>query len=180
METVFGSTQLMLEKGDITKHAVDAIVNPTTPHLIGGGSVAAAIHRAGGRAIAFECRQLIRAIGRLQPGKAVITGGGILPAKHVIHTAGPVWQKDPGRAAWVLAGSYKESLVLAEKMALKTIGFPSIGTGMGDYPVREASQAALESVKAYLLRGTTLVRVVFILYSDEHLHVYQETLQALI
>jgi len=179
MEKIFGQTELKLEKGDLTKYAVDAIVNAANPSLMGGGGVDGAIHRAGGRAILRECRQIIAKIGRLPPGKAVITTGGNLPAANVIHTVGPIWRGNPEPAARILACAYRESLVLADKMAIKTIAFPSISTGAYGYPLEGAARVALTTIKMYLEGETHLQQVVLVLFSDHDLQVYENVLQKL-
>ncbi|MCK5218822.1 O-acetyl-ADP-ribose deacetylase [bacterium] len=177
MEAIFGHTKLILELGDLTRHRAGAIVNAANSSLMGGGGVDGAIHRVGGHAILKECKAIISQIGRLAPGKAVITTGGNLPAENVIHTVGPVWHGDPRQAARILASAYRESLMLADKMAIKTIAFPSISTGAYGYPVQAAAETAVAEVKKYLLQETYLERVTFVLFSREDLKTYAEVLE---
>src|SRR4030043_444356 len=119
-------SKLSIIQGDITRQATDAIVNAANSSLMGGGGVDGAIHRAGGSAILNECRQIVSRIGRLDTGKAVITTGGDLEAKYVIHTVGPVWHGGNRGEAELLASAYRESLKLATDYKLKSISFPSI------------------------------------------------------
>jgi O-acetyl-ADP-ribose deacetylase len=176
MEKTIGSTRVRLELTDITKLATDAIVNAANPHLAGGGGVDGAIHRAGGHSIGRECAAIIERIGRLAPGKAVITGGGRLPAKHVIHTVGPIWRGGSSREAEILASAYRESLALADKMALASVAFPSISTGVYGYPTEAAAAVALAAVSEYLSGPTGLTEVVFALFSREDLEIYSAAL----
>jgi len=176
-EITIGKTRLSLIQGDITKQATDAIVNAANSSLMGGGGVDGAIHRAGGPAILSECRQIVSRIGRLDTGKAVITTGGSLKAKYVIHTVGPVWHGGERGEAGLLASAYRESLNLAAEHKLKSISFPSISTGAYGYPVTEAAKVALETVIAFLRDGSTsLQEVVFVLYDSKTYDVYSEKL----
>ena len=176
-EVTIGKTRLGLIQGDITKQATDAIVNAANSSLMGGGGVDGAIHRAGGPAILSECRQIVSRIGRLDTGKAVITTGGELKAKYVIHTVGPVWHGGSRGEAELLASAYRESLKLATEHKLKSISFPSISTGVYSYPVAEAARVALETVIAFL-RGesTSLQEVFFVLYDSNTYLVYSARL----
>ncbi|MBW2278337.1 MAG: macro domain-containing protein, partial [Deltaproteobacteria bacterium] len=135
MKTILGTTAITLEQGDITGHTADAIVNAANSGLMGGGGVDGAIHRVGGPAILEACKQIRAEHGRLPAGRAVITTGGNLPARFVIHTVGPIWsggEKDEPRT---LASCYRESLDLAAVNGLRSIAFPSISTGAYGYPV---------------------------------------------
>ena len=139
--------RLVVKVGDITREEVDAIVNAANSGLMGGGGVDGAIHRAGGPEILAECRR-IRATQYpegLPTGEAVITTGGRLAAKHVIHTVGPVYGRHGGEEARLLASCYERSLALAAQHALRTIAFPAISTGIYGYPREEA---------ALVVRGT--------------------------
>jgi O-acetyl-ADP-ribose deacetylase len=176
MEKTFGETRVSLELTDITKLAVDAIVNAANPYLAGGGGVDGAIHTAGGPAILKECRAIIERIGRLEPGKAVITTGGRLPAKHVIHTVGPIWRGGRSNEPKVLASAYGESLALADKMVLTSLAFPSISTGVYGYPVPEAAGVALGTVAEFLSHPTSLRQIVFALFSRDVLEIYTAAL----
>src|SRR4030043_812844 len=178
-ELVIDKTKLGLIQGDITKQVTDAIVNAANSSLMGGG-VDGAIHRAGGSAILSECRQIVSRIGRLDTGKAVITTGGDLEAKYVIHTVGPVWQGGNRGEAELLASAYRESLKLATDYKLKSISFPSISTGAYGYPVSEAAEVALNTVIAFLRDGLTFLQeVVFVLYDSRTYHAYSAKLTEL-
>jgi len=179
-ELVIDKTKLGLIQGDITKQVTDAIVNAANSSLMGGGGVDGAIHRAGGSAILSECRQIVSRIGRLDTGKAVITTGGDLEAKYVIHTVGPVWHGGNRGEAELLASAYRESLKLATDYKLKSISFPSISTGAYGYPVSEAAEVALNTVIAFLRDGLTFLQeVVFVLYDSRTYHAYSAKLTEL-
>jgi O-acetyl-ADP-ribose deacetylase (regulator of RNase III) len=178
-EKIIGKTRLRLEFGDLTKSRVAAVVNAANPSLMGGGGVDGAIHRAGGPAIIKECRSIVAHIGRLEPGRAVITTGGRLLAKYVIHTVGPIWRGGNQREAQILAMAYRESLKLADHMALDSVAFPSSSTGAYGYPLEQAAEIALRTVKAYLEGGTELQAVVFVLITRETFDVYRAGLDLL-
>ncbi|MBM3119034.1 MAG: O-acetyl-ADP-ribose deacetylase [Chloroflexi bacterium] len=164
-EITVGKTKLSLIQGDITRQTTDAIVNAANSSLMGGGGVDGAIHRAGGPAILNECRQIVSRIGRLDTGKAVITTGGNLQAKYVIHTVGPVWHGGSRGEVELLLSAYRESLKLATERELKSISFPSISTGAYGYPVAEAANVALDAVITFLRNEpTSLEEVFFVLY----------------
>jgi len=154
-------------QGDITKQATDAIVNAANSSLMGGGGVDGAIHRAGGPAILEECRQIVARQGRLPAGQAVITTGGNLKARYVIHTAGPVWHGGSGNEADHLRSAYYECLKLATENELTSISFPSISTGAYGYPVNEAAKTAVNTVVSFLNgQATSLREVVFVLFDS--------------
>ncbi len=177
-EVDLGRARLGLIQGDITRQGVDAIVNAANSGLMGGGGVDGAIHRAGGPAILEECRQIISRIGRLSAGKAVITTGGNLEAKYVIHTVGPVWHGGSRGESELLASAYGESLKLAAEHQLKTVAFPSISTGAYGYPVAEAARVALTTVMDFLRNETTsLENVLFVLYDFNTYGIYTEQLK---
>lgn len=179
-ETKVGKASLGLVQGDITKQDMDAIVNAANSGLMGGGGVDGAIHRAGGPAIMEECRQIIARIGRLPVGQAVITTGGNLKARHVIHTVGPVWHGGNKGEDELLASAYRESLKLAEERKLKTIAFPSISTGVYAYPIAEASKVALGTVIAFLRsESTSLDKVLFVLFDSDTYQIYAAQLKEL-
>ena len=180
-EVAIGDVGLTLLQGDITLQEVDAIVNAANSSLMGGGGVDGAIHRAGGPAILGECRQIITRIGRLAAGKAVITTGGNLKAKHVIHTVGPVWHGGTHGEAELLASAYSESLKLASERKLKTVAFPSISTGAYGYPVDQAANIALKTVVNFLRdQSTSLQQVIFVLYDFYSYRTYAEELKKLV
>jgi O-acetyl-ADP-ribose deacetylase (regulator of RNase III) len=164
-EVIVNQTKLALVLGDITKQETDAIVNAANPSLRGGGGVDGAIHRAGGGAILDACKAIIKREGRLPTGKAVITTGGNLHAKYVIHTVGPIWQGGTHNEAELLTSAYQESLRVATHYKLGSISFPSISTGAYGFPVEKAAPIALNAVVSFLTNETTsLKEVVFVLF----------------
>jgi O-acetyl-ADP-ribose deacetylase (regulator of RNase III) len=179
MELVVNKTRLALVQGDITIQATDAIVNAANSGLMGGGGVDGAIHRAGGPAIMEECRKIREKIGRLPAGKAVITTGGRLKAKYVIHTVGPVWHGGTSGEAETLASAYRESLRLATDKDLKSISFPAISTGAYGYPLEPAARIALQTVIDFLSQNKSLEEVLFVLYDSATYQIYAETLRKL-
>jgi O-acetyl-ADP-ribose deacetylase (regulator of RNase III) len=164
-EVTVNQSRLHLIQGDITRQDSDAIVNAANSSLMGGGGVDGAIHRAGGPAILAECKQIVARQGRLPTGQAVITTGGNLKAKHVIHTVGPIWRGGSQGEAELLASAYRESLKLAVGNNLRSIAFPSISTGVYGYPVDEAARVATSTVIAFLNQEkTSLKEVIFVLF----------------
>jgi O-acetyl-ADP-ribose deacetylase (regulator of RNase III) len=164
-QVTINGAKLTIVQGDITQQTTDAIVNAANSSLMGGGGVDGAIHRAGGPAILKDCKQIIARQGRLPTGRAVITTGGNLKAKYVIHTVGPIWRGGSQREPGLLASAYRESLKLAAENNLKSIAFPSISTGVYGYPVNEAARVAIGTVIAFLIQGTTSIKeVVFVLF----------------
>jgi O-acetyl-ADP-ribose deacetylase (regulator of RNase III) len=182
MEFQVGKTTLQLIKGDITDIEADAIVNAANSSLMGGGGVDGAIHRKGGPQILEECKR-IRATewpDGLPTGKAVITSGGNLKAKFVIHTVGPVWLGGFHVEAELLKQAYKNSLRLAVTRGLKSIAFPSISTGAYGYPVEDASHIALKTAKEFLEKEDRIERVIFALFSDLDLAIYVEAAKSVL
>lgn len=171
-----GNSAIELIQGDITRQQVDAIVNAANSRLAGGGGVDGAIHRAGGPAIMRECKT----IGGCPTGEAVITTGGNLPARHVIHAVGPIYRNGDCGEPQLLANAYRNSLRLADKHGLKTIAFPSISTGAYGYPIAEAAKIALSTVIDYLKGTTSIERVIFVLFTSSDLSVYEKSLQTLL
>ena len=143
-------TDLELIRGDITKTQVDAIVNAANSELIGGGGVDGAIRRAGGDEIEQACAEIRKREGGCPTGKAVITPGGNLYARYVIHTVGPVWEGGDAGEAVLLASCYQESLQLAVENEIQSIAFPSISTGIYGYPTEKAAVVALSAVKEFV------------------------------
>ena len=178
-ERTINKTRLSIVQGDITQQATDAIVNAANSGLMGGGGVDGAIHRAGGSAILEECKQISAERGRLPTGEAVITTGGNLKARHVIHTVGPVWHGGNREEADLLASAYRESLKLAIDRGLKSVSFPSISTGAYGYPVEPAARIALQTVIDFLAQDDSLAEVVFVLFDSRTYRVYADTLQEL-
>jgi O-acetyl-ADP-ribose deacetylase (regulator of RNase III) len=174
VEFTIQKTKIRIVKGDIAEQTVDAIVNAANRSLLGGGGVDGAIHRKGGPQILEECRQ-IRA-GKwpegLPTGKAVITTGGKLPSKYVIHTVGPIWEGEKQNEAQRLADAYTNSLKVAATKGLRTIAFPSISTGAYGYPLEEAASVALNAVNEALKEQSSIAEVVFVLFSEKALEIY--------
>lgn len=162
--------RILVKVGDITREEVDAIVNAANRGLLGGGGVDGAIHRAGGPEILAACKELraTKYPHGLSVGEAVITTGGKLPAKHVIHTVGPVYGHHDGAEARLLAACYENSLALATAHAVTTIAFPAISTGIYGYPREEAARVVQAALLAGLERhgGVTEVRLVFFSQDD--------------
>jgi O-acetyl-ADP-ribose deacetylase (regulator of RNase III) len=169
---MIGSAALELHQGDITRLAVDAIVNAANSRLAGGGGVDGAIHRAGGPEIMAECR----AIGSCPTGTAVITTAGRLSARWVIHAVGPVYRDGRHGEPELLAGAYRASLQLASGQGAKSIAFPSISTGVYGYPIEQAAPIALAAVGRHLQEPSSLERVVFVLFSAGDYAVYEGAL----
>ena len=166
------SNKLELLRGDITKVAVDAIVNAANTTLLGGGGVDGAIHRAAGPELLEECRSL----GGCRPGKAKITRGYRLPARFIIHTVGPFWNGGKRGEAEVLANCYRNSLGVAVKNGVKTIAFPAISCGAYRYPIAEAAKIAVATTQEFLQAHSEMEKVVFVVLDDEILAIYRELL----
>ncbi len=143
-------TRIKLIFGDITKLEVDAIVNAANSSLMGGGGVDGAIHRAGGPQILAECREIVARQGRCSTGEAVITSGGNLPAKYVIHTVGPIWIGGNNNEPQLLKNAYLNSLKLAVANHCRTVAFPNISTGVYGYPKELAAKIAIQAVSDFL------------------------------
>jgi O-acetyl-ADP-ribose deacetylase (regulator of RNase III) len=170
-ETFAGRIELL--QGDITALEVDAIVNAANRSLLGGGGVDGAIHRAAGPQLLAECKTL----GGCETGEAKITGGFKLPARHVIHTVGPVYGnrlEDPK----LLAACYRNSLRLATEKGLATIAFPAISCGVYGYPPAKACRVAVETVREFLAKDQALEKVIFVVFSADLFQIYHDTLSA--
>ncbi len=163
-------TKITAKQGDITKEDVDTIVNAANKSLLGGGGVDGAIHRAAGPELLEECRTL----KGCKTGEAKITKGYRLPAKHVVHTAGPIYGRSGGQDAELLADCYRNSLLLAKKHNLKTIAFPSISTGVYGYPKEEAAEVVRKTVNDFISKDDCLDEIRFILFSDSDLKLYEK------
>lgn len=175
-----GLTQLQLLKGDITAITVDAIVNAANSQLAGGGGVDGAIHHAGGPEIMQELDSIRARIGRCEPGSAVVTGAGRLPAKYVIHAVGPRYKDGRHNEAELLASCYSTSLNLAASLNAASVSFPSISTGVYAYPIREAADIAVRTVAHWLKEHAGSVRTVkLVQFSQDDHAVYRELAQKL-
>jgi O-acetyl-ADP-ribose deacetylase (regulator of RNase III) len=162
-------------QGDITKFAVDAIVNAANTSLLGGGGVDGAIHRAAGTQLVQECRML----HGCRTGEAKITKGYRLPARHVIHTVGPVWNGGVKNEEALLARCYQNSLRLAEENGVKTIAFPAISCGIYCFPVDQAAAIALDETQRFLSSSESLEQVLFVCREDPVLEAYRAAFDAL-
>lgn len=149
-------------KGDITKTAVDAIVNAANETLLGGGGVDGAIHNAAGPKLLDECRKL----NGCKTGEAKITKGYKLKAKYVIHTVGPIWSGGNFNEENLLKSCYENSLRIAEKYKINSIAFPAISTGAYRFPFENASKIAYNTVKSFLEKTESIKKVIFVLFSD--------------
>jgi O-acetyl-ADP-ribose deacetylase len=179
LSATWGNTKVRVVHGDITEQDVDVVVNAANSSLLGGGGVDGAIHRKGGPEILAECRRIREREWPegLPRGKAVITTGGRLRARHVIHTVGPVWAGGRDREAEVLADCYVNSLSIAVRRELRSVAFPSISTGAYGYPIGEASRVALGTVKGYVEKEGRPAEVIFVLFSESDLNTYLDGLQ---
>jgi len=157
---------------DITKETTEAIVNAANSSLLGGGGVDGAIHRAGGPSILEECRRIVARFGTLPAGKAVITIGGRLPAKHVVHTVGPIYRGGQQREAETLASCYRESIRIADEHGVQSLAFPSISTGAYGYPIDEAAEIAVRTVAEHLPKAAHLHHLRFVLFSASDCRTY--------
>jgi len=164
--------RVSLLEGDITKVQVDAIVNAANTSLLGGGGVDGAIHRAAGPELLAECRTL----GGCPTGEARITAGYRLPAKHVIHTVGPMWGGGDRGEPELLACCYRNSLALATKHQVRNIAFPAISCGIYGYPIRDACQIAVRETLAYLDINELPVSVTFVCFGREIYDAYRAAL----
>lgn len=172
----YRDTRIIARQGDLTVQDTDAIVNAANSRLAGGGGVDGAIHAKGGPAIMRELDAIRAQQGGCPAGRAVITGGGALPARFVIHTVGPVYSGRPGDAD-LLAACYKNSLALAGARGLRTIAFPSISTGAYRYPIADAAPIAVAAVLAELPR-CNFSEIRFILFSAGDYQTYRRILAA--
>ncbi|WP_299622014.1 O-acetyl-ADP-ribose deacetylase [uncultured Tenacibaculum sp.] len=167
--------KIELHKGDITKIAVDAIVNAANSSLLGGGGVDGAIHRAGGKAILEACQEIRNRQEKCKTGESVITTAGNLPAKKVIHTVGPVYNGGSRLALEkeLLINCYKNSMLLAKEHDLETIAFPNISTGIYKFPKQLAAEIAIETVKEY----PVVEKLIFVCFDEENFTIYKEILK---
>ena len=180
-EVRIGGALLRILQGDITDQDVDAIVNAANPSLMGGGGVDGAIHRKGGPEILEECKRIrkTRYPEGLPTGEAVMTTGGRLKARYVIHTVGPIWRGGGSGEAELLANAYRNSLKLAAERGLKSIAFPSISTGAYGYPIEEASKIALKTIREFLEREDKLEEVRLVLYTRDSYETFERRFKEL-
>ena len=167
--------RIQVHAGDITKLIVDAIVNAANTSLLGGGGVDGAIHRAAGRELEFECRML----NGCKVGEAKITKGYKLPARHIIHTVGPVWQGGGKGEAELLASCYFSSLELATANDCRTVAFPAISTGVYRYPKDEATQIAVDTVNRFIEEKNLPETIIFCCFDDQMAELYRQAVAAL-
>jgi O-acetyl-ADP-ribose deacetylase (regulator of RNase III) len=172
LSLTIGRTTLRVLQGDITQQDTDAIVNAANSGLLGGGGVDGAIHRAGGPKILEECKAIREQQGGCPTGQAVITSGGNLKARYVIHAVGPVWRDGNHNEDQLLATAYRNSLQLGVKHRIRTISFPSISTGAYGFPIDRASRIAFETVREFVEQNPHLEEVRFVVFSQRDLETY--------
>jgi O-acetyl-ADP-ribose deacetylase (regulator of RNase III) len=163
--------------GDITLIEVDAIVNAANKSLMGVGGVDGAIHRAGGPQILEQCMAINKRQGGCPTGEAVITTGGNLKAKFVIHTVGPVWSGNNENEELLLASAYRNSLSLAAANLVKSIAFPNISTGVYRFPKKRAAEIAIQEVNSFLSKDDVLQHVIFCCFDEENFNIYDQLLK---
>ena len=178
MNITIATTTLSLIQGDITRQDTDAIVNAANSSLLGGGGVDGAIHRAGGPKILDECKAIRAKQGGCPPGEAVITSGGSMKARFVIHTVGPVWHGGSYGEEAILANAYRNSLDIALQNGVKTIAFPSISTGAYGFPIEKASRIVLQTVTDWVnAHPGKMEEVRFVVFGGGDRGVYEETMR---
>ncbi len=169
---------LQIEQGDITRVEADAIVNAANSHLAGGGGVDGAIHRAAGPEMRRELDAIQARIGTCPTGQAVATGAGLLPARFIFHTVGPVWSGGGRREAELLASCYRVCLAMAEERGLESIAFPAISTGVYGYPMRGGAEIAIGEIRRHLMEGAkSLGRASLVLFGEEALRIHEAVLR---
>lgn len=172
--------RIEIMQGDITKVAVDAIVNAANNGLLGGGGVDGAIHNAGGPEILAECMEIRNRQGGCETGQAVITTAGNLPARYVIHTVGPVWYGGVKGEEEKLRRCYRNSLNLALENGIETIAFPNISTGVYNYPKDKAAKVAIDEVWHFLQEDQRIQKVFFVCFDLENYKLYEKLVEALV
>ena len=181
MQYSLGKTRITLVQGNITAQETDAIVNAANSSLLGGGGVDGAIHRAGGPAILEECKQIRARQGQCKAGNAVITCGGNLKARWVVHTVGPVWQGGNSNEDKILASAYANSLVQALDAGARSVSFPSISTGAYGYPVELAAKVAVQELKNFVLsHPDAFDELCFVLFDQNSFAVYKQAASELL
>jgi O-acetyl-ADP-ribose deacetylase (regulator of RNase III) len=168
--------RIELLRGDITKLEIDAIVNAANSELMGGGGVDGAIHRAAGPQLLEECLKIRERQDGCPPGEAVITSGGNLKVKFIIHAVGPVWMEGKHDEEQLLAKAYRSSLELAVSNSVKTIAFPNISTGVYNFPKKRAAEIAVREVNDFLSNDETIEKVIFCCYDEENYNLYDQML----
>ena len=164
-------TQISIIQGDITKQQVDAIVNAANSSLLGGGGVDGAIHRAAGPRLLQECQTL----RGCRTGEAKVTNGYNLPARYVIHTVGPIYGRENGQEAELLASCYNNSLSLAKQYQCSTIAFPAISTGVYGFPKEEAAQIVKKTLEEFINKDPSMTEIRLVLYSEADRQLYENT-----
>lgn len=177
MQVKVGNSLLSLIQGDITQQDTEAIVNAANSGLLGGGGVDGAIHRAGGPIILQECKAIRAKQGQCPTGEAVLTTGGNLKARFVVHAVGPVWQGGASDEDALLRNAYWNSLRLAVENNIRTIAFPSISTGVYGFPIERASRIAFETVKMFVQKYQSIQEVRFIVFSRNDFDIYRPLFQ---
>ncbi|WP_342561615.1 O-acetyl-ADP-ribose deacetylase [Paenibacillus sp. FSL R7-0345] len=178
MEVTIHNSILQLIQGDITKTDVDAIVNAANTSLMGGGGVDGAIHRAGGKAILEECMKIRSRQGSCAVGEAVVTTGGNMKCRLVIHTVGPVWNGGVNDEEEKLRNCYKNALRQADLNEVTSVAFPNISTGIYRYPKDLACRIALDEVVKYVLNNESIIKkVVFVCFDEENFALYKSELE---
>lgn len=168
-------------QGNITKITADAIVNAANTSLLGGGGVDGAIHRVGGPAILEECRKIRARQGSLKVGAAVYTTAGNLPAKYVVHTAGPVWNGGNKGEAELLEASYLNSLKLVVELDCHSVSFPNISTGIYGFPKEQAATIAVNTVRDFLKENPGIhLKVQLVCYDREHFKLLEDILKTIV
>lgn len=168
------ASRIDVVEGDITRQETDAIVNAANSSLLGGGGVDGAIHRAAGPGLLAECRTL----NGCSTGQAKITSGYNLPAKWVIHTVGPVWKGGANNEDELLAQCYKNSLALAAEHGVKTIAFPSISTGVYEFPMERAAAIAATEIKQFLTHNTSIKKVTLVCFGHRAYNIHRDAVQS--
>lgn len=168
--------RIELLQGDITKLEIDAIVNAANSELMGGGGVDGAIHRAAGPQLLEECLKIRERQDGCPPGEAVITSGGNLKVKFVIHAVGPIWMEGKHEEDQLLAKAYRSSLELAVSNSVKTIAFPNISTGIYNFPKKRAAEIAVREVNDFLSNDETIEKVIFCCFDEENYNLYDQML----
>jgi O-acetyl-ADP-ribose deacetylase (regulator of RNase III) len=168
--------KIELIRGDITKLAVDVIVNAANSSLMGGGGVDGAIHRAGGPGILEECRHIRDSQSGCKTGEAVVTTAGKLNARFVVHTVGPIWNGGTKNEDQLLMNAYRNSLSKAIEKKCKSIAFPNISTGIYGFPKQRAAQIAVQTITSFLHTDNSLNKIIFCCFDEENFTIYSNLL----